>query len=116
MGKLQFGDYIFKINPEKIDVTLQNHMAYEVIPFKGERVRQLGKGVRKAVCKGVFWGATAKGAKDELDRFLNSAKEENLLFLPEEEPFFAVVNSWGAGCSGDGRVIPYTIVFLEKGD
>ncbi|MCL2056717.1 MAG: hypothetical protein FWH02_05815 [Oscillospiraceae bacterium] len=117
MQNMQFRDYVFRHNPAKIRVSSRNLIAEDFLPGKGGVTRGLGKVPRQVVCSGSFSGANAADALEQAAGFRRSTAHEQsgVLFLPGMEPFTAQLREFVMEAEGDGRVIPYTITFVETG-
>lgn len=115
METMQFRDYFFRHNPAAITVTSGTRLTEDFCPGKGSLVRSLGKKARTIVCKGSFVGATAALAMEQAAEFRRKTANEQtgMLFLPGMEPMAAQLREIVLEAAGDGRVLPYTITFLE---
>ena len=117
MQTMQFRDYIFKHNPAKIRITNQNHITEDFCPGKGSVTQNLGPKPRKVVCSGSFAGLTPREALEQAAEFRRKTADEQsgILFLPGMEPFPAQLREFILEAEGDGRVLPYTLTFVEQG-
>lgn len=116
MDKLQFRDYLFSENPKQIAIAYKNHIVTSALPYKGEQSRKLAKKLRLITCKGCFFADTAEKANLQLEGLLKAGEDKNggLLFIPGQLPFKAHLKECAVSWAKDGRVIPYTILFVEE--
>ena len=116
MNTMQFGDYIFKYNPEKIEVLQGESLVEHFFPGKGMAVQNMGRKTRKIKCYGVFTGKKLADTLSQIDIFTkrHTTGTAKMLFVPGIEPFYAVVKEFAVDMQGDGRLIPYTILFVEE--
>jgi len=114
---MQYGDYIFRHNPAKIRVTDQNNIGEFFCPGKGSVTQNLGQTPRKIVCGGSFTGITPREALEQAVEFRRKtlSQRPGMLFLPGMEPFMAQLREFILDAEGDGRVLPYSITFVEQG-
>lgn len=116
-GAMQFGSCVFPHNPQSIDVTRSDRVARLFCPFRGAAVQHLGEGARTVRCRGCFFGETLEEAAAQLAAFRRAAEGcgARLLFLPGLESFPAVLESFAYEAAGDGRILPYTMTYVEAG-
>lgn len=112
---MQFRDYMFPNNPQSIAVTQGAGAVTLFCPGKGEVVQNLGGNARVVRCTGSFFGECYAEAAAQLEQFRRKAErdEAGTLFLPGVEPFQAHLRELVFEATGDGRIIPYTMVFVE---
>lgn len=116
METMQFRDYIFPYNPQSITVTEGTNTVTLFCPGKGEVTQNLGGGGRVVRCAGSFWGGSFEEAVRQVTLFRRSAGERacGMLLIPGMEPFWAHLKELVFEASGDGRIIPYTMLFVEE--
>lgn len=110
---LQFRDFIFKTNPEKISVSHAKNVVSHFCPGKSEITQDMGERARVAVLSGSFWGESFAEAMRQLNDFRAKSGEAGMLFLPGFPPFAARLTDFAFDAIGDGRIIPYTMRFVE---
>ena len=112
---MQFRDFIFPHNPGSITVTQPGELAVHLCPGKGEVVQYLGARAKTVRCQGSFFGATFHEAVSQLQEFRERAgtAERGLLLIPGMQPFLAYLRELSFDSTGDGKIIPYTMVFVE---
>lgn len=115
MNTMQYRDYIFTHNPQTIQITHGVGTVSLFCPGRGEVVQQLGGKANVVQCSGSFFGNSYAQALAELEAFRKSADANTpgSLFLPGMHPFFAYLREFVYEASGDGRIIPYTMTFVE---
>jgi hypothetical protein len=112
---VQFRDFFFPHNPATITVSREgNHIAH-FCPGHGEVLQRIGGGGRTVTLKGCFFGASYEQANAQLHELIAAANGPGTLFLPGCEPFLAELKELTTESAGDGRVIPYVIIFREAG-
>lgn len=110
---LQFKDFIFKNNPEKISVSDSKNVASHFCPGKAEITQDMGSKARSVTLSGSFWGGSFSEAMSQLIDFRARSGGVGMLFLPGLPPFPARLTELAFDAQGDGRIIPYTMRFLE---
>lgn len=112
---IQFRDYIFRHNPQSITITCGTGTASHFCPGVGELVQRLGGKCRTVRCQGSFFGGSFQEASAQLEEFSRKAQQDQAgtLFLPGLQPFQAHLQELLFECAGDGKIIPYTLVFVE---
>lgn len=113
MVSLQFRDFIFKNNPEKISVSDSENVVSHFCPGKAEITQDMGRKARTVILSGSFWGGSFSEAMSQLLEFRAKSGDVGMLFLPGLPPFPARLVELAFNASGDGRIIPYTMRFLE---
>lgn len=115
METMQFRDYFFRHNPAEIVISSSMKIVEDFCPGKGSLVRGLGKKARTITCKGSFVGATPALAMEQAAEFRRKTANEQagMLFLPGMEPISARLRELVLEASGDGKVLPYAITFVE---
>lgn len=113
MFSMQFRDFIFKTNPEKISVSDSKNVVSHFCPGKAEITQDMGKKARVVVLSGSFWGDSFSEAMSQLLDFRSKSGDVGMLFLPGIPPFPARLTELAFDAHGDGRIIPYTMRFLE---
>lgn len=114
MDNVQFRDYIFEHNPAVITVEEGAQAVSHPRPEAGDYLQVQGPKGRTVTCKGAFLGGDCAEASAKLADFRAAAGEQTgILFLPGREPFPAVLTHLASESSGDGRILPYTMVFRE---
>lgn len=118
MDTMQFRDFLFRHNPEQITVTDAARLKEDFCPGLGSRVRRLGQRARRVRCHGSFLGASPEEAFEQAAELRRAAAggQAGMLFLPGMEPFPARLEEFVAEAGGDGRILPYTLTFVERGD
>lgn len=112
---MQYRDFIFRHNPQTITVTRRDGAVIHFCPGRGEVVQQLGGRCRTVKCQGSFFGDSFGEAVGQLEQFRQKADraEAGTLFLPGIAPFPAYLQELCYEASGDGKIIPYTMTFIE---
>lgn len=110
---LQFRDFIFKHNPEKISISDCKNVVTHFCPGKAEITQDMGKKARVVTLSGSFLGDSFSGAMGQLLDFRAKSGDVGMLFLPGLPPFPARLTELAFDACGDGRIIPYTMQFLE---
>lgn len=115
MDVLQYRDFVFPHNPASIKVTGTDQVATHFRPGQGDAVQRLGRRARRVTCSGSFFSATFRQTLAQLESLRQKAAgdQPGLLFLPGMEPFPAYLEQFVFDAKGDGKVISYTIVFVE---
>lgn len=113
MNTLQFRDFIFRYNPEKITVSDSVNVVSHFCPGKAEITQDMGKNARVVTLNGSFWGDSFSDAISQLLDFRAKSGGIGMLFLPGVPPFPARLTELAFDAQGDGRIIPYTMRFLE---
>lgn len=116
METMQFRGYVFPHNPQSIAVSGAEHLAVHFYPGVGEVAQDLGRRARVVRCSGSFFGASAQLALAQLKKFQSACGDggSGMLYLPGMEPFMARLQEFAFEAQGDGRIIPYTMIFLES--
>lgn len=65
-------------------------------------------------CSGSFWGPSFSEAIKELIEFRQRGDSVGMLYLPGIAPFPARLRELAFDAEGDGRIIPYTMSFIEE--
>lgn len=110
---MQFRGYIFSTNPEKISVSETRNVARHICPGYAEISQDLGKKARVVTCTGSFWGESFSDAMRELLKFREQGGGVGMLYLPGMAPFPARLAEIAYDAQGDGRIIPYSMRFIE---
>lgn len=115
---MQFGNYIFRHNPEVISVAGGNRTVTHFRPGAGEICRNLGERASEVTCSGSFFGGDLPDAMGQLLAFRKTAADSPsaTLFVPGLPPMRAVLRELAFDCRGDGRLIPYTMRFVEDAE
>ena len=115
METVQFRDFIFRHNPHHIQIAAPQALASHFCPGHGEVVQGMGEKARSVRCAGTFFGDTYTQAMAQLLDFREktSPGQAGMLFLPGIPPFMARLRSFSFDARGDGRIIEYTMEFLE---
>jgi len=115
MEKVQFRDFIFLNNPRTIQVSSPKALVSHFCPGRGDVIQQLGRRARSIRFEGSFFGASYTRAMADLLRFRRSSAdgEAGTLFLPGIPPLTARLRNFDFQASSDGRIIPYTMEFVE---
>jgi len=113
IDNMQFRDFIFKHNPEKISVSDAQNVVTHFCPGKTEITQDMGKKARIVTCFGSFWGDSYSAAMRELLEFRQKSAGVGMLYLPGIPPFSARLSELSFDAQGDGRIIPYTMRFVE---
>ena len=112
---MQYGGFVFRHNPETISVSDKNRVVTHLCPGLGDRSQNLGTLAREVVCSGCFWGDSIIDAMSQLISFRKAAADSKaaILFLPGLAPMRASLKELAFDCRGDGRLIAYTMRFVE---
>lgn len=112
---MQFRDFIFRHNPQTIAVSCAANVVPHFCPGKGDVVQNLGRRGRIVRCSGSFFGTSFREAMAQLTEFRQKTNETTggMLFIPGVEPFMAQLREFAFDAQGDGRIIGYTMVFVE---
>lgn len=114
MTTMQFKDFIFRHNPERISVGDSRRIVSHFCPGAAEITQNLGQNARAVTCAGCFFGDNFSEALAQLLEFRQKSDgETGMLYLPGLPPFPAKLVELAFEATGDGRVIPYTMRFLE---
>jgi len=115
MVTMQFRDFTFPHNPQSITIRAGNRVVVHLCPGHREITQNLGTESRVVTCKGSFFGASYPEAASQLERFKTAAGagQAGLLFIPGLAPIFAHLQQLAVEASGDGRILPYTMAFVE---
>jgi hypothetical protein len=115
MDTVQFRDFIFRHNPHNIQMSAPQATASHFCHGVGEIVQGMGEKARIVKCSGSFFGDTYTQAMAQLLEFrAKTAKgEAGMLFLPGIPPFMARLREFVFDAVGDGRIIAYTMEFVE---
>lgn len=118
MEVMQFRDFVFRHNPAKITVRSVNETASHLCPGRGEVLQQLGARGRTVRCEGSFFGASYAGALAQLLEFRQKSADgaRGMLYVPGHAPFMACLTELVFDAQGDGKIIPYTMLFTEAGE
>jgi len=113
---MQYKDFIFPHNPAVITLRSDGRHAAFFCPGYGDIVQPLGDGARQVICAGSFVCASALQAQELLARFKEktSGVSPGALILPGFEPMLAVLAESSFEARGEGRVLPYTMRFVES--
>ena len=113
---MQFRSFNFANNPQRITIQQSSKLASHSLPYGGAIVQQLGNVPRIITCKGAFLGKSFAQSNSQLESFRAAAASEKagLLFLPGFEPMLAHLRELVCEASSDGRILPYTMVFVEE--
>ena len=114
---MQFRDFIFPHNPRSITVSQGEELAAHFCPGRGDVVQYLGPRARTVRCQGSFFGDSFTQAAAQLRAFRRKAGdgERGMLLVPGMAPFLAHLKELAFDATGDGKIIPYTMVFVEAG-
>lgn len=114
---MQFRDFIFRHNPERITVYQPSEIAAHFCPGWGEVTQRLGGKARTVRCQGSFFGVTFQEAMSQLQAFRAATADgkRGMLLVPGLAPFMAFLRELTFDAQGDGRIIPFTMVFVEAG-
>ena len=112
---MQFRNFSFANNPQTITIQQGNKLISHSLPGGGSIVQQLGAIPRIITCKGAFLGRSFTEAAAQLQNFRTVAAghQTGLLFIPGLEPVPAYLRELVCEASSDGRILPYTMVFVE---
>jgi len=112
---MQFRSFTFPHNPQSITIRAGNRVVVHLCPGQREVAQNLGTECRTVTCRGSFFGASYAEAASQLEGFKSAAGagQAGLLFIPGLAPIFAHLQSFAVEASGDGRILPYTMVFVE---
>jgi hypothetical protein len=110
---MQFRDYIFRHNPAKITVSSPKAVVTHLCPGGAEIAQELGERARVVTCSGSFFGASMGEAMGQLLEFRQRSAGEGMLYLPGLPPFPARLLELVFDAEGDGRIILYTMKFIE---
>lgn len=112
---MQYHDFLFPHNPQSITISSSVNTVALFCPGQGELVQQLGPKCRTVRCTGSFWGTSFESACADLAAFRQTCAqiEAGLLFIPGLAAFPAYLREFRCEASGDGRILPYTMLFVE---
>ncbi|MCL2068340.1 MAG: hypothetical protein FWH00_00415 [Oscillospiraceae bacterium] len=115
MNTMQFRDFIFPHNPQSITIRSGNRVVSHLCPGHAESTQNLGGENRVVTCKGAFFGRSYTEAVSQLERFRAASANERpgLLFIPGLPPIHAHLKELAVEASGNGEILPYTMVFVE---
>ncbi len=113
MSNTQFRDYIFRHNPAKIAVSDPRAVVSHFCPGGAEVTQELGLRPRTVVCSGSFFGDSLSEAMGQLIEFRQKSSGAGMLYLPGLPPFSARLLELAFDAEGDGRIILYTMKFIE---
>ena len=115
MATMQFRDFTFPHNPQSITIRAGNRVVAHLCPGSREITQNLGQESRIVTCRGAFFAASYAQAASQLEHFRASAAagQAGLLFIPGLPPMFAHLREFIVEASGDGRILPYTMIFAE---
>lgn len=125
VNTMQFRGYVFPTNPEKISVGETRNIVRHFCSGNTEISQDLGKKARIVTCSGSFWGDSFSDAMRELLRFREQSEGNpcggsnpsvggvGMLYIPGMPPFPARLAELAFDAQGDGRIIPYTMKFIE---
>lgn len=75
----------------------------------------MGSKLRRVTCQGSFFGTSPQEVRKQLDSFQSATSTAaNLLILPGYPPFVATLESVSIRCESDGKILPYTMIFVEE--
>lgn len=116
MTRLQFQQFVFEHNPRKIELSFAQHMAMHTVPAYGAVAQSLGPKCRIVRCEGEVFADMPDGASKKLAAIsaICVGGTPGQLYLPTGERFEAVVSRFAYIAQGDGRVISYSIEFIER--
>jgi hypothetical protein len=114
---MQFRDFVFPHNPQSIIIRAGNRVVTYLCPGRGEASQNLGGENRVVTCKGAFFGRSYTEAASQLERFRSASAGERpgLLFIPGLPPMHVYLRELTVEASGDGQILPYTMIFAEGG-
>ena len=117
MDKMQFKEFFFPHNPASIVIERVGRRAVFLCPGHGEVVQPLYGGRRQIRCTGDFVCASAAESAALIAEFESKAVQvtPGVLVLPGMEPMTCLLAEHSFQARGDGRVIPYTMRFVEAG-
>lgn len=112
---MQYRDFLFRHNPQCITVYQPSQVASHFCPGWGDMTQQLGGKARTVRCQGSFFGGNFPEAMSQLQEFRGKTGdgERGMLLIPGLSPFMAYLKELVFDAQGDGRIIPYTMVFVE---
>lgn len=112
---MQFRDYIFNHNPQRVTVSAADNVVTHLCPGGAEISQHLGARARVVTCTGSFFGDSFADAMRQLEQFQRKASGggTGILFVPGIAPFFARLTDFTFNAEDDGRIIPYTMHFIE---
>jgi len=112
---MQFRDFLFPHNPHTITVRQPEGLVGHFCPGKGDVLQHLGARARTVRCQGSFFGATYTQALAQLRAFRQKTQDSRrgMLLVPGMEPLLAYLSEFAFNAQGDGKIIPYTMVFTE---
>ena len=115
MVTMQFRDFTFPHNPQSITIRAGNRVLAHLCPGSREITQNLGNESRIVTCRGSFFGGGYTEAALQLERFraASSLGQAGLLFIPGLSPMLAHLREFVVEASGDGRILPYTMIFVE---
>ena len=116
MSRMQYGEFVFPHNPRRIELSYTGTLAPQVFPGCGAAGQELGPRCRVARCEGEVFAPTPEGAAAKLAEISAACTGGGfaLLYLPAGGSFEAAVSRFAYTAQGDGRVLTYTLEFVER--
>lgn len=114
---MQFRNFQFPSVPAHIQLRQGHRIIAHFCPGKGELLEPLGQEHQEILCAGWFWSQNREETAQQVSDFLSASQNQTpgLLFLPFGSPVYAYVKEAKLSGEGDGRIIPYRIVFVAQG-
>lgn len=115
---MQYRSFIFRNNPQNITLYQPNEVVAHFCPGAGDVVQRLGPRARTVRCQGSFFGPSYREAMKQLQDFRACVAdgEKGMLLIPGMAPFLAYLKELTFDATGDGKIIPYTMLFTEAGE
>ncbi|GHV30795.1 hypothetical protein FACS189481_5440 [Clostridia bacterium] len=110
---MQFGEFVFKENPIKINVKYARNLNLITIPGLGEIVQNKGKAARIVNGEGLFCGQSALKEFERLTTLFESSDDTKLLVLPSGEIFFGYFSKLLLMGEGSAEKVRYSFEFIE---
>lgn len=112
-GKMSFGAFIFRVNPQLLRISYSRTAAEATVPYGKRLVTDMDGSGRRITGEGEFYGEDCEEQFAALQR-LFEAGGSDILYLPSQPPMLAVPVSLTLTGKDVGGVISYRFVFAES--
>jgi hypothetical protein len=109
---MQFGKFVFKENPVKLNVKYGRKLILVNIPEIGELAQNRGKVARIVSGEGIFFGSNAFEEFEKLVTLFDTVEESKMLVLPDNEMFWGYFSKLSLNGEGANKV-KYSFEFVE---
>ncbi|MDR1260296.1 MAG: hypothetical protein LBJ83_01010 [Oscillospiraceae bacterium] len=110
---MQFGGFVFKENPVKINIKYGRNLNMVNITGCGSIILNRGKTPRVAEGEGVIVGRNTLRKFTELMAVFDESEESKMLVLPNGETFWSFFSKLSMVGEGDVEKIRYSFEFVE---